>query len=68
MGGFVLVARFAYPGVQVCGLASPFGAEGTAEKEAVTIGNIVGGAIFVGSIYWWVYMRTGKRKELSHLK
>jgi len=23
----------------------------------VTLGNIVGGAIFVGSLYWWVYMR-----------
>ena len=32
----------------------------------VTLGNVIGGAIFVGSVYWWVYIRTGKRKELSH--
>jgi formate/nitrite transporter FocA (FNT family) len=24
----------------------------------VTLGNIVGGAIFVSLLYWWVYMRT----------
>jgi len=27
----------------------------------VTLGNVVGGAIFVGFLYWWVYMR----KELT---
>ncbi len=26
----------------------------------VTLGNIVGGALFVGALYWWVYMRPGK--------
>ncbi len=31
----------------------------------VTIGNIVGGAIFVGSIYWWVYVRVVTKKSAS---
>lgn len=26
----------------------------------VTLGNFVGGGIFVGAIYWWVYLRAGK--------
>ncbi len=29
----------------------------TANLVPVTLGNIVGGAIFVGSTYWWVYLR-----------
>ncbi|KPK85179.1 MAG: hypothetical protein AMJ81_04035 [Phycisphaerae bacterium SM23_33] len=28
----------------------------------VTLGNVVGGAIFVGSAYWWAFMR-GQRKK-----
>jgi len=27
----------------------------------VTLGNIVGGALFVGSMYWWLYMRSERR-------
>lgn len=27
---------------------------------SVTLGNFVGGGIFVGAIYWWVYLRAGK--------
>jgi formate/nitrite transporter FocA (FNT family) len=34
----------------------------TANLIPVTLGNIVGGAIFVGSVYWLVYMRSEKRK------
>jgi len=30
---------------------------------AVTIGNFVGGGIFVGSIYWWVYLYQPARKR-----
>jgi len=26
----------------------------------VTLGNLVGGAFFVGFLYWWVYLRNGK--------
>jgi len=33
----------------------------------VTLGNIVGGAIFVGTLYWWVYMRR-RRTEASPQK
>jgi len=29
----------------------------------VTIGNIIGGAIFVGGAYWYVYVRDGKGKK-----
>jgi len=29
----------------------------------VTLGNIVGGAIFVGTVYWFVYMRKLRRRE-----
>jgi formate/nitrite transporter FocA (FNT family) len=28
----------------------------------VTLGNIVGGALFVGSAYWWTFMRGQKKK------
>jgi formate transporter FocA len=27
----------------------------------VTLGNIVGGAVLVGAVYWFVYLRTGKQ-------
>jgi len=38
----------------------------TANLLPVTLGNIVGGAIFVGTIYWWVYVRNeGKRTPAS---
>jgi formate/nitrite transporter len=33
----------------------------TANLVPVTLGNIVGGAMFVGSLYWWVYMRSEAR-------
>jgi formate/nitrite transporter FocA (FNT family) len=29
----------------------------------VTIGNIVGGAFFVGTIYWYVYLKEGSLKK-----
>lgn len=29
----------------------------------VTLGNIVGGGLFVGGIYWWVYLRDNKKVE-----
>jgi formate/nitrite transporter FocA (FNT family) len=31
----------------------------TANLVPVTIGNIVGGALMVGAIYWFVYLRKG---------
>jgi len=31
----------------------------------VTIGNIVGGAIFVGTVYWWVYARGQKQQNAA---
>jgi formate/nitrite transporter FocA (FNT family) len=27
----------------------------------VTIGNLVGGAFFVGFLYWWVYLKNDKK-------
>jgi len=36
----------------------------TANLIPVSLGNIVGGAIFVGTLYWFVYMRTQRRKAL----
>lgn len=30
-----------------------------------TIGNIIGGAIFVGGIYWWVYGRDPKQPQVA---
>jgi formate/nitrite transporter len=32
----------------------------TSNLIPVTLGNIVGGALFVGVLYWWVYLRTKK--------
>jgi len=29
----------------------------------VTLGNIVGGAVFVGCLYWSVYIREGQKKD-----
>ena len=34
----------------------------TANLLPVTLGNIVGGGLFVGSLYWWVYMRSQARR------
>lgn len=31
----------------------------------VTLGNIVGGTVFVGTVYWVVYLRRGKEKQGS---
>ncbi len=33
----------------------------SANLVPVTLGNVVGGALFVGSIYWWLYMRSEKK-------
>lgn len=33
----------------------------SANLVPVTLGNVVGGALFVGSMYWWVYMRNERR-------
>jgi len=35
----------------------------TANLIPVTLGNIVGGAVFVGSTYWWVYARGQAGKD-----
>ncbi len=32
----------------------------------VTIGNIIGGAVLVGLVYWFVYLRTGRFTGRSH--
>lgn len=31
----------------------------------VTIGNIIGGAVLVGVVYWWIYLTDSKFKRLS---
>jgi len=36
----------------------------TVNLVPVTLGNVVGGALFVGSMYWWLYMR-GERKPAA---
>jgi formate/nitrite transporter FocA (FNT family) len=28
---------------------------------AATLGNVIGGAVLVGLVYWFVYLRTGSR-------
>jgi formate/nitrite transporter FocA (FNT family) len=33
----------------------------------VTIGNIVGGAVMVGAIYWFVYLRKGEPRSAQTL-
>ncbi|WP_063850507.1 formate/nitrite transporter family protein [Flammeovirga sp. SJP92] len=33
-----------------------------------TLGNIVGGAFFVGTIYWWMFVKPDMEKENSQLK
>jgi formate/nitrite transporter FocA (FNT family) len=35
----------------------------TVNLVPVTLGNIVGGAIFVGTTYWWVYARGKSRRN-----
>ncbi len=30
---------------------------------AVTIGNLVGGAFFTGTFYWWIYLKKGKNND-----
>ena len=37
----------------------------TANLVPVTLGNIVGGAIFVGTTYWWVYVRDQKSRPAA---
>jgi formate transporter len=34
----------------------------------VTIGNIIGGAVLVGAVYWWVYLADAKTSRLSEQK
>ena len=34
----------------------------TSNLLPVTLGNIIGGVIFVGTAYWFVYVRTGKKR------
>jgi|GEM_PF-6630561 len=29
----------------------------------VTLGNIIGGGIFVGAVYWYLYIKNGKRSK-----
>ena len=36
----------------------------TVNLVPVTLGNVVGGTLFVGSMYWWLYMR-GERKPAA---
>jgi formate transporter len=31
----------------------------------VTIGNILGGAVFVGLAYWFIYLRGGKKTDMQ---
>jgi formate transporter len=33
----------------------------TGNLVAVTLGNIVGGSVLVGAVYWFVYLRRGAR-------
>ena len=33
----------------------------TANLVPVTLGNVIGGAIFVGFAYWWVYVRPDRK-------
>lgn len=33
----------------------------TANLIPVTLGNIIGGGIFVGAVYWYLYIKNGKR-------
>jgi formate transporter len=28
----------------------------------VTLGNIVGGGVLVGAVYWFIYLRAGRRR------
>ena len=37
----------------------------TANLVPVTLGNIVGGAVFVGAAYWWVYARAEGKKAVA---
>jgi len=56
--GLFLKGAVAAPAFTDTSLASlTWGRFLTANLVPVTLGNIVGGAIFVGSLYWWVYMR-----------
>jgi len=34
----------------------------TSNLVPVTLGNIVGGTVFVGTVYWWVYVRRRRNK------
>jgi len=35
----------------------------TANLIPVTLGNIIGGGIFVGAVYWYLYIKNGKRSK-----
>ncbi|HOP41435.1 MAG TPA: formate/nitrite transporter family protein [Geobacteraceae bacterium] len=34
----------------------------------VTLGNIVGGAVFTGIVYWWIYVRGTKKAEAAEVE
>ena len=60
--GLLLKATPAAAGLQLGSLT--WGRFLTANLIPVTLGNIVGGAIFVGTTYWWVYVR-GEQKAAA---
>jgi formate transporter len=37
----------------------------TANLIPVTIGNVIGGGLMVGAIYWFVYLRKQRREEVE---
>ena len=61
--GLLLKGTAAAGGLAPAALESlTWGAFVTANLIPVTLGNIAGGAIFVGTAYWCVYMRGGDKK------
>ena len=56
--GLFLKGTAAAAGVETSSLG--WGRFLTANLVPVTLGNILGGAAFVGAVYWWVYVRGGK--------
>jgi formate/nitrite transporter len=64
--GLLLREVAAAPGADVAALT--WGNFLSANLLPVTLGNIVGGAIFVGSFYWWVYVRGDAAKTPTAAK
>ena len=56
--GLFLKGTSAAAGVETSSLG--WGRFLTANVVPVTLGNIIGGAAFVGAVYWWVYVRREK--------